>query len=101
MKKGQTALDFLMTYGWAILVVLIAIGLLWYSISPQDYNQTCLDNFANNYCRENNSSYLNMNLYGNPSFYCDDPNSDFYRTNGRDHNNFFFFTPQELEECKE
>lgn len=29
-KKGQEALEFLMTYGWAILVVLIAIGILTY-----------------------------------------------------------------------
>ncbi|HIH05070.1 TPA: hypothetical protein HA281_01555 [Candidatus Woesearchaeota archaeon] len=29
-KKGQAALEFLMTYGWAILVVLIAIGALAY-----------------------------------------------------------------------
>ncbi|MBN1792060.1 hypothetical protein JW826_00010 [Candidatus Woesearchaeota archaeon] len=30
MKKGQAALEFLMTYGWAILVVLAAIGVLAY-----------------------------------------------------------------------
>jgi len=30
MKKGQAAMEFLMTYGWAILVVLIAIGALAY-----------------------------------------------------------------------
>ena len=29
-KKSQVALDFLMTYGWAILVVLVAIGALAY-----------------------------------------------------------------------
>jgi len=29
-KKGQAALEFLMTYGWAILVVLVAIGALAY-----------------------------------------------------------------------
>ncbi len=29
-KKGQAAMEFLMTYGWAILVVLIAIGALVY-----------------------------------------------------------------------
>jgi len=29
-KKGQVALEFLMTYGWAILVVLVAIGALAY-----------------------------------------------------------------------
>ena len=30
MKKGQAALEFLMTYGWAILVVLVSIGALAY-----------------------------------------------------------------------
>ena len=30
MKKAQAAMEFLMTYGWAILVVLIAIGALAY-----------------------------------------------------------------------
>ncbi len=30
MRKGQAAMEFLMTYGWAILVVLIAIGALAY-----------------------------------------------------------------------
>ncbi len=29
-KKGQAALKFFLTYGWAILVVLIAVGTLWY-----------------------------------------------------------------------
>src|SRR3989338_8865439 len=29
-KRGQAALEFLMTYGWAILVVLVAIGALAY-----------------------------------------------------------------------
>ena len=29
-KKGQAAMEFLMTYGWAILVVLIAISALTY-----------------------------------------------------------------------
>ncbi|RLE43123.1 hypothetical protein DRJ48_01790 [Candidatus Woesearchaeota archaeon] len=30
MRKGQAAMEFLMTYGWAILVVLAAIGALAY-----------------------------------------------------------------------
>ena len=34
-KKGQSdAMEFLMTYGWAILVVLIAVGALMYFIKP-------------------------------------------------------------------
>ena len=36
-KRGQAALEFLMTYGWAILVVLIVIGILWSLIgNPAD-----------------------------------------------------------------
>jgi len=36
-KKGQAAMEFLMTYGWAIVVVLAAIGALAYFgvLSPQ------------------------------------------------------------------
>jgi len=37
VKKAQAAMEFLMTYGWAILVVLIAIGALWYFVgNPAD-----------------------------------------------------------------
>lgn len=41
-KKGQAAMEFLMTYGWAILVVLVAIGALAYFgvLSPQKYLPT-------------------------------------------------------------
>jgi hypothetical protein len=44
-KKGQAALEFLMTYGWAILVVLVAIGALAYFgvLNPGAYlPNTCL-----------------------------------------------------------
>ncbi|PIZ51243.1 hypothetical protein COY27_04445 [Candidatus Woesearchaeota archaeon CG_4_10_14_0_2_um_filter_33_13] len=39
MKKGQAAMEFLMTYGWAILVVLVAIGALAYFgvLSPSKF----------------------------------------------------------------
>ena len=38
-RKGQAAMEFLMTYGWAILVVLIAIGALAYFgvLSPERF----------------------------------------------------------------
>ena len=38
-KRGQAAMEFLMTYGWAILVVLVAIGALAYFgvLSPGNY----------------------------------------------------------------
>jgi len=39
MKKGQAAMEFLMTYGWAILIVLLAIAALAYFgvLSPGKY----------------------------------------------------------------
>jgi len=39
MKKAQAAMEFLMTYGWAILVVLVAIGALAYFgvLSPDKF----------------------------------------------------------------
>lgn len=51
-KKGQMAMEFLMTYGWAILVVLFAIGMLAYFgvLSPQKLlpqkSQTMCDKFT-------------------------------------------------------
>ena len=38
-KKGQAAMEFLMTYGWAILAAIIAIGVLAYIgvFSPSNY----------------------------------------------------------------
>ncbi len=40
MKKGQAALEYLMTYGWAILVVLAVLSILIYVVRPQ-YVETC------------------------------------------------------------
>lgn len=39
MKRAQAAMEFLMTYGWAILVVLVAIGALAYFgvLSPEKF----------------------------------------------------------------
>jgi len=39
MRKAQAAMEFLMTYGWAILVVLVAIGALAYFgvLSPEKF----------------------------------------------------------------
>ena len=45
MKKAQAAMEFLMTYGWALLVVLAAIGALAYFgvLSPQKFlPETCM-----------------------------------------------------------
>ena len=37
-RKGQAAMEYLMTYGWAILIIIVVIGALWkmgvFSTSP-------------------------------------------------------------------
>jgi uncharacterized protein (UPF0333 family) len=36
-KKGQAAMEFLMTYGWAILAAVVVVGVLWFLIgNPAD-----------------------------------------------------------------
>ncbi len=65
MRKGQAAMEFLMTYGWAILVVLAAIGALAYFgvLSPDRFlPDKCTANppFA---CTEYKISQSNNQVY--------------------------------------
>lgn len=41
MEKGQAVVEFMLTYGWVILVVIISIGALLYFgfLSPQTFNK--------------------------------------------------------------
>ncbi|MBW3001533.1 hypothetical protein KY338_00045 [Candidatus Woesearchaeota archaeon] len=41
MEKGQAAIEFLLTYGWVILVFIVAIGALLYFgfLSPETFGQ--------------------------------------------------------------
>src|SRR3990167_6447424 len=52
--KGQAVLEFLMTYGWAILVVIIAISALIFFQVPQKLieNKQCEQNPENCLCFE-------------------------------------------------
>jgi uncharacterized protein (UPF0333 family) len=44
-KRGQAAMEFLMTYGWAILAAVIAIGVLWYmGVFSPDTNDVAILN---------------------------------------------------------
>lgn len=41
-KKGQAALEYLMTYGWALIVIVIAVAALVLLLNPQSLRgQTC------------------------------------------------------------
>jgi uncharacterized protein (UPF0333 family) len=59
-KKAQAAMEFLMTYGWAILVVLIAIGALAYFgvLSPDKFlpEKCVISSGSGLFCEEFSSS---------------------------------------------
>lgn len=64
-RKAQAAMEFLMTYGWAILVVLAAIGALAYFgvLSPDQFVQDrcTVDDFAcNNHVISTDSATISM-----------------------------------------
>lgn len=42
--KGQSALEYLMTYGWALIVVAVIIGILWYVTSGTTGGIVCQTN---------------------------------------------------------
>jgi len=64
-KKGQAAMEFLMTYGWAILVVLAAIGALAYFgiLSPDRWLPTKCTMTGGFSCIEHKVSATNDNVY--------------------------------------
>ncbi len=43
-KKGQSALEFIMTYGWALVVLLLVISSLWFTFGGDKYfvNEKCM-----------------------------------------------------------
>ncbi|GEM_PF-3285199 len=47
-NKGQSALEYLMTYGWAVIAILVVIGLLYWLTSQQASSQAnCATGFPN------------------------------------------------------
>ncbi len=42
MRKGQSAMEYLMTYGWAILIVIIVGGVIWYYASQATSSGTAI-----------------------------------------------------------
>lgn len=75
-KKAQTATEFLIGYGWMILIVLILVGgLAYFGAFNKDivfFTEDC----AKNFCEEKNLSYV---FYQSPNIItCDaEPSDDF------------------------
>jgi len=63
-KKGQAAMEFLMTYGWAILVVLAAIGALAYFgvLSPRNILPSSCTVGAGFGCKDTKATSTTMTL---------------------------------------
>ncbi|MAF36381.1 hypothetical protein CL622_04655 [archaeon] len=41
-KKGQVAMEFLMTYGWAMIIIVVAVAALWYlGVFTPEIPNTC------------------------------------------------------------
>lgn len=64
-KKAQKAMEFLMTYGWAILVVVIALAMLIYFVKPSDMipeSTNCEENFG--LCLLKGQEFFGVNCNG-------------------------------------
>lgn len=65
-KSGQAVMEFLMTYGWAILVVLMAVGILTYlGLFDQDHlraEQKINQDFCENFCKNKGFECDEFNL---------------------------------------
>jgi len=102
-KKSQEAIEFLMTYGWAILAGVIAIAVLIYFgvFSPNNYDSqhnfiNCLEKLAVNYCNNSNFIYINNSLINadvNSRFSC------YIDERTRETKNFYFLD-KEIQECR-
>lgn len=50
MRKGQTAMEYLMTYGWAILIIIVVVAALYslgvFSVKPSIACSPCFSYFA-------------------------------------------------------
>jgi len=50
MRKGQTAMEYLMTYGWAILIIIVVVAALYslgvFSVTPGVQCSPCFSYFA-------------------------------------------------------
>ena len=70
-KKSQAAMDFLMTYGWAILIVLIAIGALAYFgvLSPEKFKASNIYREIGNSCVSSNPESKISQIHCVKNFY--------------------------------
>lgn len=77
-KKGQAGMEFFMTYGWAIMAALIAIGVLAYFgvFDPDKYDHRgnlALPQYSekyDSYCKEVYSSDYNYYYFNSTAFNC-------------------------------
>lgn len=65
-KKGQAAMEFLMTYGWAILVAIITIGALAYFgvLNPKFGPDTCIFSTPGFACKDSAVSFVGAGQAG-------------------------------------
>ncbi len=91
-------MEFLVTYGWVIIAVLIAFSVLYFSgilLDERKDTVICFENTATRICEENNMTFVTSGVY-QTWFYCED---EFTRERGYK-NVKLYFTDEEIEKCE-
>lgn len=100
VKRGQAAMELLITYGWAILVVLAAIGALAhnYDITPNIAQKNCFNETRTKICQEQNGTLDESTLL--PSQYSTLCKMPFTREKGNRVKEYYL-TDEEVKKCEE
>lgn len=101
-KRDSKIMLFLMTYGWAILAAIIAIGVLaYFGVFSNPINKNCFESQAKIYCLQNNMTYVDNDLF-QYSFRCEKTSStqDDYRNFGVFKRPVYYYLPEEIDYCK-
>jgi len=105
MTNQNEAITFLMEYGWALLTVIIAIGILiYYDIyqPSKQINIDCLTKIATHYCLENNQTFSSIpDIQFDNSFLCSSQQNDSYiRHFGKEKvTTTYYFLQSEISNC--
>lgn len=62
-KKAQSALEYLMTYGWALVVIVIVIAALVFLINPSNVGGNTCTGFPNMVITNHDSNVNGMKIY--------------------------------------
>ena len=102
-KKSESAVEFLATYGWAFIVILVMVGALaYFGVLDTDHlllEHECMEQTAKNYCEEQDMLFSEIyNAYTKFSCY---KNGEYREVGTTSHYESYYFLPGEIEYCKD